>query len=91
MAQFYAWSDIHTSDKVIATGDKVDQKMLGVSDDEWESLVENGVVRNRKHPPTNVGESPREYSLRKLAELQEAAGDVSFTEDDEDEPEAPAK
>lgn len=63
-----AWSKFETErneqgqpTKTIMPGDTVSQSDLGVSDEEWEYLVETGAVREEEYPDVPDDVSPAEY------------------------------
>jgi hypothetical protein len=79
--KWYAWSDIHNGGKtqevrgrtivvernMVARGETCDQASIGVSDEDWDALIEGGSVR--PYPlPDGLGdnESPSSYVLRSL-------------------------
>jgi hypothetical protein len=77
MATTYAWSEIHGTDKdgkavKIMPGDKVTAADLGMSDEEFAELVENGSVREVKFPEDLPSDqSPTDYAKQKLLEMAE--------------------
>jgi hypothetical protein len=92
MATYYAWSNFPierneagVTTKVIAVGDKVTQNDLGVSDDEWEQLVEVGAVRTDKYPDIPDHMAPAEYEK---AQANQGIVEEMLMEVTEPEPEA---
>ena len=87
--KMYAWSTFHEErneygqpTKTISPGDTVTQDQLGVSDEEWEYLIETGVVRTEEYPediPEDM--APAEYEKQKMAEF--AAGTLPEDEMEE--------
>jgi hypothetical protein len=88
---FFAWTDIYnggettevrgrqivTKRNMVAQGEAVDQAMLGVSDAEWQGLLDGGSVRD--YPlPEGIGEneSPNAYVARMQAEKMELDPDT---------------
>lgn len=77
----YAWSHIRHHDSengrhTIKPGTKVSAGMLGMSDEEFDELVESGAVREDKWPeglnPDNPSApSPNQYRLQQLREQRE--------------------
>lgn len=70
---FYAWSPIRggTADKPvnIDRGDNVTQSGLGVSDADWNALIEAGAVREKEFPaPKDYDGSVIDWLREKLAE-----------------------
>jgi hypothetical protein len=58
-------------------GDKVTKKGLGLTDDEWDNLVENGSVRSYPVPEgISDTESPASFILRKWSEGGELQPDL---------------
>ena len=79
---YYAWSDIRygaevdkdgnkTADKMVKAGDTVTQKNLGVSDADWQALVDAGSVREYEYPdmPDTYQGSPVDFLREKLADV----------------------
>jgi hypothetical protein len=88
---FYAWTDIHNGGEtkevrgrtlvvdrnMVKLGDPVSQDDLGVTDEEWDHLLEGGSIRD--YPlPEGIGEneSPSAYVTRMQAERQELDPDT---------------
>lgn len=77
-----AWSKFNTEvneygqpTKTIMPGESVSQSDLGVSDEEWEYLVETGAVREEEYPDIPADVSPAEYQksvANAAVELSEA-------------------
>lgn len=70
---FYAWSPIKggTADKpvTIARGDKVTKDALGVSDADWNAMVEAGAIREKEFPaPSDYDGSVIDWLREKLQE-----------------------
>lgn len=62
-----------TSIKEKAVGETVSQSDLGLSDDQWEQLVESGAVRNYEYPPVEGDQTPAMYYKENAAKAVEAA------------------
>jgi len=89
---YYAWSDIYNGGKVrevrpgrnvvvdrnwAERGSKVTQKGLGLSNEEWDNLVENGSIRDYSVPKgIRDDESPHSFVLRELSEGGELPADL---------------
>jgi len=90
MAKMYAWSTIYNGGKskesrdgrkiimernIIEPGAEVSKAKLGVSDEDWDALVDGGSVRPYQLPKNlRVGESPADAVIRSLTGGQ---GEVS--------------
>jgi hypothetical protein len=79
MATYYAWSSIKagTSEKPvnIERGAKVAQSDLGISDAEWDAIVESGAVREKEFPaPEGYPGSAIDYLRERLQEAQAMSG-----------------
>jgi hypothetical protein len=64
----YAWTDIKAGEKSAKAGDSVTASGLGLSDEQFEQLVDAGSVRDEKYP--DMGDfpgSPVEYAKKQLA------------------------
>lgn len=68
MAKHYAWSTFNTKVnewgrviESISPGDEVDAKKLGVSQEDFDEYVENGVVREAPYPDIATDVAPTEY------------------------------
>lgn len=87
---YYAWSPIVygadvaddgtvNSQKVVNVGEQVDAGKLGVSDEEFQALVDGGSVRTREYPKELIGAtnpvSPRQHEAKKAREILEGAQD----------------
>lgn len=81
---WYAWTDINYGAEVdanghtikrhnVAAGEKVDAKKLGISDEEWDKLVEQKVVRKAQLPKLGRYESPKRALIAQAAKTMEAA------------------
>lgn len=84
---FYAWSPIlygaevekgtgvKLSDKRVEFGDSVTQKNLGVSDADWDALVESKAVRDYAPPelPKNFDGSVVDHLRNEIAKASEAS------------------
>lgn len=81
MATMYAWSRIvldrdptsMKDTKVVQPGESVTAKGLGLSDEQFDVLVNEGVVRSLKYPETHLDESPVEAYRRAAREAAGAA------------------
>lgn len=75
----YAWSNIQYAEergkqdqvigyKTVKFGEKVDAKMLGVSDDEFQAMVADGSIREMAPPeiPAGSTDSPVQVMMRQL-------------------------
>jgi|SRR5215469_2863195 len=81
----YAWSNFQADfddetrkfKKIIKPGDEVSQGDLGVEDDEWESILASGAVRDQEYPKAVAeGEyldSPNKYFIDQMAKASEGA------------------
>jgi hypothetical protein len=81
---YYAWSNF-TPDRdewgkaetTIVPGDEVSQSDLGVSDEEWETLVTEGAVREQPYPKAITegvyNGSPADYYKDLLTKVSEGA------------------
>jgi len=71
----YAWSPIR-GDKDAAFGDTVTKDKLGVSQEDWDAMVEAGSIRTTKPPklPDGWQGSVIEYYQQQAKEAAEAAG-----------------
>lgn len=84
---YYAWSPIRHGGEVkdglvvnvqtVAYGDSVSQKDLGVSDEDWQAMVEGGSVREVKPPelPEGYTGSPIQFMMEQARQAAEG-GDV---------------
>src|SRR6516165_2677040 len=70
MADSYvAWTNFPTNQDevtnvpqtVIKTGDPISQSDLGVSDDDWQELIDTGAVRTEAYPDIPDDVAPAEY------------------------------
>lgn len=99
---YYAWGEIHTSGdaaeddsvKKVKPGDTVSASDLGVSDEDFEALVESGAVRTEEYPelPEGYTGSPAQYAQEQAvaqAQVDEAQG-VLDQASGKSEEEAPA-
>lgn len=76
----YAWSPILHAKGRVNVGEEVTAEKLGISDDEFNELIESGAVRSQKYPEDVRGsESPREAQLRKVREAGENVESLGFT------------
>lgn len=84
----YAWAPIRygvekddqgviTSTLIRAVGEEVSQGDIDASDEDWNYLVANGIVRDAEYPVDvsagGVLEAPRDVMLREAKEAMEAA------------------
>jgi hypothetical protein len=77
----YAWSPIRAGDKSAKVGDTVTAQTLGVSNEDFEAMVDAGAVRNTKPPKMeNFSGSVVEWYQR---QAREAAREAGGTIDDE--------
>lgn len=73
---YYAWTQIrYDADesgrpKVVNEGETVTASKIGVSKEEFEDMVERGVIRTDKYPDVEEGQSPREYFIHKAKEME---------------------
>lgn len=75
----YAWTDIKagTAEKPITAkrGDEVSKSKLGVSDEDWEAMLESGAVREKKFPaPQDFEGSAVDYIRQQLQEATAMSG-----------------
>lgn len=81
-----AWSPIMTADEkgkvtTVPVGESVTASKLNIDDEEFELLKASGVVRDKKYPKDlQEGESPREYTIRRLADMVKEAQETAFAE-----------
>lgn len=90
-SKFYAWTDIHNGGEttevrgrtivvdrhMVKCGDPVDKEKFGLSDEEWDAMIEGGSIRD--YPlPEGIGEneSPSAYVARMQAEKMELDPDT---------------
>ena len=74
MMAYYAYSTIRYDGGVVNYGEKVDQKVIGVSDEEWQTFLDDNVVGEEPIPDDlKTTESLVSYNLRKAKEDYEAA------------------
>jgi hypothetical protein len=73
MAKMYAWTTFRTeidengqTKKAVKPGEEVTQSKLGVSNDEWDYLIENGAVREDEYPDIEDTKSPAEHIREQL-------------------------
>lgn len=81
----YAYSDIKHADGVVKRGEKVDQKTIGASDEEWESYQNDNVVGEDPLPEEMADhESLADYKKREAAAemARVESGDYSAKESD---------
>lgn len=86
MAKMYAWSEFridvdehNKAKKVVHVGEEVTAEKLKVSKDEFDSMIEVGVVREQPYPPVaHEYQSPTEY----FKELSAKAGGGALTGDE---------
>lgn len=82
--KFYAWSDINHGAEVddggytikrltVKAGDEVDKKKLDISDEDWDTLVEQKVVRKAKYPELGRYDSPKRAMIANASKAMEAA------------------
>jgi hypothetical protein len=85
----FAWTSIKTADGVIEVGSEVSAGSLGVSEDEWQQLVESRAVRSSPFPelPPNWTGSPKEYRDHLLRKQIEDLEDDFSPAEDSSEPE----
>lgn len=74
MATYYAWSNFPVEKnewgqvtKTIEVGEKVTASDLGVTDEEFEEMIETGVVSEEEYPDIPDSVSPAEYEKEQLA------------------------
>jgi hypothetical protein len=87
---YYAWSNFTTEDgEAVAPGDTVTQAQLGLSDEDWEALVEGGAVREEEWPilDPNFQGSPNEWTQQEAA--KEAEGLPTYEEEQKAAEETP--
>lgn len=90
----YAWSRIiygaekddegnYLGPKAVEVGDDVDQSTLGVSDEEWQLLQDQGVVRDQQLPEDlrDPFRSPRQLMQDKLTAAQQGFDQSGLTDD----------
>lgn len=81
---FYAWANIDfgaetveggfiASRKVAKYGEKTTQKDLGITDDEWQKLVDERVVRKSVPPEVGQFQSPKRALIAKAKAAMDAA------------------
>lgn len=100
---YYAWSDIRSSEaeettdvKVTKAGETVTASDLGVSDEEFQALVESGAVKTEEYPelPEGYTGSPAQYEKEKVvaqATLDEAQAVLDSASGKDEEAEQVAK
>lgn len=82
--KFYAWSPIHydatvtetghmTERKTVPYGDEVTQKMLGITDENWNRLVALKVIRKSVPPKVGRYDSPKRILIKNAAKQMEIA------------------
>jgi len=80
----YAWTDIIYSKnderEVLPAGSEVSQNLLGVSDVEWNQLVESRAIRSTKYPdvPAGFTGSPKDFVLSERRKQLEELEDVDI-------------
>lgn len=77
---YYAWSNINPgTDKGAKAGDSVTADKLGLSKDEFQELIDTGVVREQEYPKEALDGnlSPSEIAKRDLAI---AAGNIEASD-----------
>lgn len=76
--KYYAWSPIHTMDKVVEPGTVVTRTDFP----DWDQLVDSGAVKTKVYPkiPKTYQGSPRNFRLDQLKKLRE---DIDFDITDE--------
>lgn len=64
----YAWSRFQKSvnewgrvEEWIEPGDEISQSDLGVNDEEWQSLIDSGAVREEEYPDIDRQTTPADY------------------------------
>jgi hypothetical protein len=69
-----AWSEIRGKDDAVAhPGDTVTASGLGLTDEEFQALVDEGAVREAPFPKElPEGQSPTEYAKQQLTAMAEA-------------------
>lgn len=84
---YYAWASIRhgverdkadntviTAVKEVKPGDTVTAAQLGISNDEFQYLIDSGAVREQKYPEDlRLGETPRLRAIRIAKELMDDA------------------
>ena len=98
---YYAWSTFPTEfddyghvTESISVGEEVSQSDLGVSDEEWEYLIETGAVSEDEYPDIPSHISPAEYNAQvdlhsamvAEVEVHQNAMDSVLASDDEPTP-----
>jgi hypothetical protein len=90
--QYYAFSRISAGEKIVNPGDKVSASDLGVDKDEWDKLVDEGVVRTDKFPEVKGSETPSQAYLREAQEgMDKARAGQSPSKPDGTKQSTPAK
>jgi|SRR6476646_831415 len=86
----YAWSKFKGEvnewgqvTKWIMPGEKISQSDLGVSDEEWDSLVESGAVREDEYPDIANDVSPAEHFATNPDEAPEPTLDETTSSDEQ--------
>lgn len=75
MADMYAWSPILCDKGKIDAGSKVTKSGLGVSDEDWDSMVAAGSIREKKFPvPEGFQGSVLDFYREQLKEAQAMSG-----------------
>ena len=94
---YYAWNTFTTEfddhgipQTKIVPGDEVTQDDLGVSDEEWDELIETGAVSEEEYPDVPDHISPAEYqtamevhgAMQSATDIHQAAIDAALASDD---------
>lgn len=89
--KMYAWSKFKLevnewgqTGKWLMPGEEVSQDMLKVSDDEWQSLVDSGVVRPEPYPDVPANVPPVQAEKDTVAAAEEAAAEEVLEEKQEE-------
>lgn len=66
---YYSYSRIRHEGGVVEFGEKVDQKTIGASDEDWQHYIDTNTIGEEPVPDDmNTGESLSNYYLRKANE-----------------------
>ncbi len=89
MAKYFAWSTIYNGGEskegrdgrklimkrnIIEPGTEVTKSKLGLSDEEWDTMIDGGSIRTYPLPEMDEGESPANAVMRRLTR---GSGEVS--------------
>jgi hypothetical protein len=83
MAALYAWSPIQAGDKSAKFGEEVSASGLGISKEDFASLVESGAVRSKKPPklPDDWQGSVIDFIRKEAREAFEGTDDEAALEE----------